>query len=78
MDFMIDPAATFDNPERARPGRVIPIVADTYGYLRKACEWAEAAIAMRDAGDESKAAYADKKVTEFLNRHYDKERKRGG
>jgi hypothetical protein len=79
VDFMIDPAATFDDPKRARPSRVIPMTADTYGYLRKACEWAEAALDERESGDESKkAAYADKKVTEFLNRHYDKERKRGG
>jgi hypothetical protein len=77
VDFMIDPAATFENTDHARRSRVIPIIHDKYDYLIKACEWAERAIASRDAGDESKAAYADKKVMELLNRHYEAEKRLG-
>jgi len=77
VDFIIDPAATFEDPKRARPSRVIPIVADTCGNLGKACEWAEDALNMRESGDESKAAYADGKAQHFLNKHYNAERSRG-
>ncbi len=67
--FMADPTATFDNPNRARPSWHIPMVPDTHGYLRKACERMDYRARLCEAGEEAKAAYEQKKIVELLDRH---------
>jgi hypothetical protein len=68
--FMIDPAATFEVPNKARPtAMVIPLVEDTFGHLKRACGYMEAAIRARDSGDEPRALYSERKAGELLDRH---------
>ena len=47
----------------------IPMVPDTFGYLKKACAKMDYRAKLLEADEGSKAAYEQKKITELLDSH---------
>jgi hypothetical protein len=67
--FMRDPTTDFDEHGRARPSWHIPLVPDTKGCLRKACQKMDYRAKLLESGDELKAAYENNKIVELLRKH---------
>jgi hypothetical protein len=64
--FLSDPAATFTDYKSCRPSRHMPMVPDTHGYLKKACERMDSRAEAIQRGDEAKANYELGKIQELL------------
>jgi hypothetical protein len=69
IDFEIDESAAFQDG-RALPSQYVPNVEDTFGLLKKACEWANKVQNHINAGETAKADYADRKAKDLLNQHW--------
>jgi hypothetical protein len=67
--FMPDPAADFGKDNRARPSCHIPLVADTHGYLERACKKMDYRATLLEAGEDAKAAYEFDKFIVLLRKH---------
>jgi hypothetical protein len=66
VDFMPDPSATFDDPRRARPAVHVPLVPDSTGDLKKACERMDRANLFLHEGNMEKAQYENGKAAELI------------
>jgi len=69
IEFEIDPEATFSSAGMGRLSRYVPLVADRFGLLRKACEFATASAEHRAQGRLEKAEYAHRKAQQLLDQH---------
>jgi hypothetical protein len=67
--FMPDPTANFGEDNRARPSWHIPLVPDTHGCLRKACQRMDYRARLLEVGEEAKASYEYSKIVELLRKH---------
>jgi hypothetical protein len=68
---MIDPTATFDNLNQPRPSLAIPLVHDTYGYLRDACNIMDRIPELFAAGETLRMLSEQNKIVELLRKHID-------
>jgi hypothetical protein len=72
VDFMPDPAATFDDHQHPRDPVNIPPTPDTFGYLKEACIRMNRRWALNAAGDVAKAADEGREIGKLLRAHIER------
>jgi hypothetical protein len=63
---MPDPTATFDDPRRSRPAVHVPLVPDSSGDLKRACERMDRANLLAHEGDIEKAKFENGKAADLI------------